>query len=72
VNINVKDTAREARQSQATRDGREVVYETQEERQERLRLEKFADLIKQCLNEVLDEREQTKEEAAKKKRVSLF
>lgn len=70
---NTRENTGAVRQVEATRDGRQVVYETPEERQERLRLEKLADLIKQCLNEVLDEREQTKVEAEKKKRLnSIF
>jgi hypothetical protein len=55
--------------AERTLDGREVVYETPDERQERLRMERFAEMIKSCLREVLDERA---EEAAKKRKVSIF
>jgi len=50
-----------------TRDGRSVVYETTEERDDRLRMERFADLVKQCLHEVLDEREQKVNEEGKRR-----
>jgi len=44
-----------------------VVYETTEERDDRLRMERFADLVKQCLHEVLDEREQKVNEEGKRR-----
>jgi hypothetical protein len=53
--------------SETTRDGRQVVYETDEERKERLRLERLGDIIEERLQKVLDERVGAKDKTPEKK-----
>ena len=53
--------------SETTRDGRQIVYETDQERQERIRLERLGEIIEQRLNKVLDERAGPKQRSPEKK-----
>jgi len=64
---NAKETVVDGRRAETTQDGRNVVYETENERQERLRWERLGDVIEQRLNKVLDARERAKDKAAEKK-----
>lgn len=69
MNTHVKATTRDAHQDEASPSGCQIVYETDEERKERLRFERLGDLIEERLNKVLDERDLTEKRPKKEKNI---